>query len=170
MHRDDEFQNPPPHRRGALAIIRNERHGVLLVQKSYRGGQWGLPGGLALAGEFPHEAWIREVEEETGLLLKPGRLLVVDCIPRDEETGSEAGTNFVFDGGRVSSDAEIRLPDALPGEEPELTDYRFVDTHELGRFVTPLTERRTRAAVAALKSGEDATAYLVEGLPPVTMR
>ncbi|WP_340376643.1 NUDIX hydrolase [Streptomyces sp. SS7] len=169
MHRDSEFQSPPPRRTGALAIIRNEMKGVLLVQKSYRNGEWGLPGGLAHADEYPHRAWMREVGEETGIYMTPGRLLVVDCMPRNEETGSKEGTNFVFDGGTVPSDTEIRLPDPAPGEsEPELTDYRFTPLHELGRFVAPYTERRIRAAVAVLESDDAHAAYLVEGRPVVS--
>ena len=167
MHREDEFRNPAPHRRGALAIIRNERKGVLLVQKSYKDGAWGLPGGLAQPGEYPHSAWIREVKEETGLDLMPGPLLVVDCMPRNEENGAEAGTNFVFDGGTVLNGTEIRLPDPAPGEKPALTDYRFADLHDLGRFVANYTEHRIRAAVAALESEGGYTVYLVEGSPPV---
>ncbi|MCL7376993.1 NUDIX hydrolase [Streptomyces sp. 35G-GA-8] len=49
-HSDDYFRNPPPRRRGVLALIRDQDDRVLVVEKVYRKAQgstrpWDLPGG-----------------------------------------------------------------------------------------------------------------------------
>jgi len=117
MHKDTDFSHPPRRRIGALALIRDESGAVLMVRPTYKNdGKFQLPGGCALADEFPHVACAREVTEETGLAaFEPGRLLVIDCIPRNPETGAAEGINFVYYGGEVPNGAEIVLPDAAAG-------------------------------------------------------
>jgi 8-oxo-dGTP pyrophosphatase MutT (NUDIX family) len=44
---------------------------------------WEIPGGAVEADESPRTTAIREIEEELGLVVAPGRLLVVDWVPRD---------------------------------------------------------------------------------------
>lgn len=49
-------------------------------------GRWALPGGIVELGETVEAALIREVEEETRLLLRPERLITVfDSIVGDED-------------------------------------------------------------------------------------
>lgn len=165
MHKDTDFTNPPLRRTGALAIVRDETGAVLMVQKGYKDGAFGLPGGCAHSDEAPHLACGREVLEETGLVLTPGRLLVVDYVPRNEKTGATEGLNFVFDGGTVPSDAVIVLPEPAPGEEPELIGHQFVPLDQLSDLAEGYTERRVRAAVAALEDPHRHPAFLVEGRP-----
>jgi 8-oxo-dGTP pyrophosphatase MutT (NUDIX family) len=50
---------------------------VLLVQEKVDHNNWTLPGGWADVGCTPFEAAIKEAEEETGLRVKPVRLLAV---------------------------------------------------------------------------------------------
>lgn len=61
---------------------------LLLIQRAsepYR-GWWGLPGGAIELGETVEEALRREVQEETGLEIAPGRLLTLkDAIGCDAE-------------------------------------------------------------------------------------
>jgi 8-oxo-dGTP pyrophosphatase MutT (NUDIX family) len=163
VHNDTDFTNPPGRRTGALAVIRDETGAVLMVQKGYKNGAFGLPGGCAHGDEAPHLACEREVREETGLIITPGRLLVVDHVPRNEETGVTEGLNLVFDLGTVPSGTEIVLPEPVPGEEPELIGYQFVPLHKLSDLAGAHTERRVRAAVAALEDPHLHPAYLVEG-------
>jgi 8-oxo-dGTP diphosphatase len=70
---------------GAI-IIRDDR--VLLVKRAHPPiqGQWSIVGGVLEVGELVRDAAIREVREETGLLIEPGELLgVYDRILRDPD-------------------------------------------------------------------------------------
>jgi 8-oxo-dGTP pyrophosphatase MutT (NUDIX family) len=162
MHSDTDFANPAGRRIGGLALIRSESGAVLLVKPTYKGG-WQLPGGGALPDEHAYAACAREVLEETGLPVTPGRLLLVDYVPRSEG-GSAEGYNFVYDGGVVPDGVDITLPDAKPGEERELSDYDFVSPGSLGTFARPYQERRVKAALAALVEPA-APRFLVLGEP-----
>jgi 8-oxo-dGTP diphosphatase len=59
---------------GAAAVIVNAADEVLL-QRRGDNGQWSLPGGAIEPGEEPAEAVIREVLEETGLHVRPERIV-----------------------------------------------------------------------------------------------
>lgn len=58
---------------GAYAICRAEDGAILLSR--YRSGTWGLPGGGVDHGEHPERGVVREVEEETGYLVRVTELL-----------------------------------------------------------------------------------------------
>jgi ADP-ribose pyrophosphatase YjhB (NUDIX family) len=59
------------------AIIKDEAGRLLLVKRGHEPGKglWSVPGGRVEAGESDTEALIREVREETGLIVAPGRLV-----------------------------------------------------------------------------------------------
>jgi 8-oxo-dGTP pyrophosphatase MutT (NUDIX family) len=52
---------------GVRGIVLNEAGEILLVQHSYGGRRWFLPGGGHRGSESPEEALVREMREETGL-------------------------------------------------------------------------------------------------------
>ena len=54
---------------GSIAFIINKSGQILMQQRKYPYGKWGLPGGLMELGESTKETVIREVYEETGLSL-----------------------------------------------------------------------------------------------------
>jgi ADP-ribose pyrophosphatase YjhB (NUDIX family) len=62
------------------AVIFDGRHRLLLQQRS-DGGQWGLPGGSVEIGESVADAVVREVREETGLTVRPQRIVGVYSEP-----------------------------------------------------------------------------------------
>jgi len=72
---------------GAGAILHDGLERILLVRPSYRQDTWEIPGGGMEAGEYPWQTARREVKEELGLDLAPGRLLVVDWVPRAAMAG-----------------------------------------------------------------------------------
>jgi 8-oxo-dGTP pyrophosphatase MutT (NUDIX family) len=61
--------------RASVSAVIFDRRGRLLLQQRSDGGQWGLPGGSVEIGESLRDAVIREVSEETGLTVVPGRLI-----------------------------------------------------------------------------------------------
>lgn len=138
---------------GALFLDDTDR--VLLVEPTYK-EHWEIPGGTIEAGELPAEACAREIAEELGLRMRPGRLLVVDWAPHPEQGDKVL---FVFDGGRLSEEqiAAITLaPD-------ELASYEFLPVTDAVRRLIPRLARRVAAAVDARALG--VTQYLENGLP-----
>lgn len=78
-----EFPEAPLVGVGAVVVDAGR---VLLIQRGREPlkGHWSLPGGLIELGESLHAAVIREVEEETGLLVEPVELIeLLDRIYRD---------------------------------------------------------------------------------------
>ena len=74
---------------GVAAVVFRDSE-VLLVMRGNEPskGKLGIPGGVMELGETAEEAVVREVEEETGIRVKPLRVLdVFDSIVRDDEGG-----------------------------------------------------------------------------------
>ncbi|MDI3408916.1 NUDIX domain-containing protein [Streptomyces cavernicola] len=166
MHQDTDYAAPGHRRIGGQLLIRSEDGDVLLVRPSYKPG-WIVPGGGAKPGEGASAAARREAREELGLDIEPQRLLVVDHVEADPETGSVEGFNFVFDGGTLPEQAlgKISLPEAPEGEESELSSFAFVHPDWLHAHCQPYHHRRIAAALAVLQ-GESGAQYLESGSPP----
>lgn len=54
-----------------------QQNKVLLIREDADDGLWTLPGGWADVNESPSESIVREVEEESGYIIKPIRLLAI---------------------------------------------------------------------------------------------
>lgn len=59
----------------SVACIFDDQGRVLLQCRNREGTKWGLPGGLLEYGESYEEAAMREVEEETGLEVRLGKMV-----------------------------------------------------------------------------------------------
>jgi ADP-ribose pyrophosphatase YjhB (NUDIX family) len=157
VHDDQDFTHPPRRRIGALGLIRDEAGRVLLVEKAYKAGpqRWGLPGGCTYRDEDATRACVREVFEETGLEITPGRVLTVHRMPAS--TPAAEGYNLVFDCGVIPSGTRIVL------DERELTGHRWVRLDDLGDLVAPYTEWRINVA---LEASDGAPVRYLTGHPP----
>jgi 8-oxo-dGTP diphosphatase len=134
----------------AAALFTNPAGRVLLVKPNYR-DHWSLPGGILEHGEPPHVGCRREVEEELGLDMDPGPLLVIGWAGPDGVRPRPV-VHFVFDGGVLADDAPVRL------QESELDHYRFVDPGDLASYLPPIISARVTAALRSRAAGT--TAYL----------
>lgn len=144
---------------GAGALFHDPHDRVLLVRPAYRHDTWEIPGGTMDAGEYPWATARREITEELGIDLRPGRLLAVDWVPAQPD-GRPALANFIFDGGSLT---EQNAHHTLHRQPDELTDWRLCSPEESDRLLAPHLARRIRACAAALSHGH--TAYLQHGFP-----
>jgi len=144
----------PRKRVGADVLIRDANGRILLVDPKYK-PDWDLPGGMSEANEPPAETACRELSEELGLNLQPGRLLCVDWVaphgPWDDSL------MFIFDGGILTSEqvASLRLLDG------ELRSYEFCTEEEAAARLRRYVWQRAANALEALATG--AAPYLQDG-------
>lgn len=95
----------PHFRCGVVGLIRNDRGEFLLFKHTYRQRcPWGLPTGYMEHGEQPADALLREIQEESGLVVDLERVWKV-------YTDSRSIVNIVFRGRarefRFTPSAEI---------------------------------------------------------------
>jgi 8-oxo-dGTP diphosphatase len=124
---------------GAAAVIVNDEGGVLLVKQTYGRLNWELPGGAAEVGESPDETALREVSEETGLVVVP---LHLTGYYHDAEADF---LHFVFL-------CEVRDGTAMPRpDNAEVSECRYWPPGALPRPISDFTTRRIQEAVAGVR-------------------
>ena len=102
--------------------IRDEQGRYLLTKRApgkYMAGRWEAPGGSALTGEDSLAAALREVKEETGLALDPGKGKVLFRF---------SGDHFHCDVWRFTQAVELAAVRLLPGET---VDARLASADEI---------------------------------------
>jgi ADP-ribose pyrophosphatase YjhB (NUDIX family) len=113
------------------AIIFDDRERILLVRQ-IDGGVWTVPGGAVDPNETPADAVVREVWEETGLLVAPVRLLGVHGGPTCVVTyGNGDRTSYVM----TVFECEVR-GGILRNQSDETSDAAFVGRAELASYRT----------------------------------
>jgi 8-oxo-dGTP diphosphatase len=150
-----DFTATLPRKRMGAGLVMTDPSGlVLLVEPVYK-ADWEIPGGAVEADESPRAATIRELGEELGLAVTPGRLLVVDWVPPRE--GRTEGLMLLFDGGILTPDqtGTIRLP------PEELRSWAWCDQQQAEQRLSALLARRVAAALEARTDG--GAAYLENG-------
>jgi len=131
-------------------LVRDRDARVLLCQLTYK-RDWDLPGGVVEVGESPQLAAIREVEEELGLKLPLGGLLLTDWLP--PWGGWDDALCLVFDGGVHES----ALLDDVVREEREIRTAEFCTLDQVAERCADFTARRIRSALDNLGSGPSYT-------------
>ncbi len=96
----------------AVDVVIRTPNGVVLIKRKnepYK-GKWAIPGGFVRYGERVEDAAAREVNEETGLRVKLGKLVGVYSDPKRDPRGHVVSVCFLAEraGGRLkaSSDAQ----------------------------------------------------------------
>ena len=116
---------------------------VLLCQLTYK-KDWDLPGGVVEVGESPMIAVGREVEEELGLHIVPGRLVLTDWLP--PWGGWDDAVCLVFDGGVHPAS----ITDDIVRQTREIRSARFCTVEEVHELCADFTARRIVSALINL--------------------
>ena len=143
------YASLPSFTASGAALLTDAAGAVLLVKPWYR-DNWGLPGGVAEAGESPRQCAEREVAEEIGVVVTATALLAVQWTP--PAGPRRASFAFVFDGGTLAEPGLVNL------QAEELDDFAFLPLDEATSRMEPSGALRlTRAWQARV---EGCPAYL----------
>lgn len=110
------------------AIIKNETGDRVLVLKRHDDevafpGKWAFPGGKVERGQSIMEALEREVEEEAGLKIKPGKNFIRDYTFIRPDDVNVVG--FAFEVQSLGGEVKI---------SEDFTDYKWVNLEELKKL------------------------------------
>jgi ADP-ribose pyrophosphatase YjhB (NUDIX family) len=145
----------PRKRAIAQMLVRDTAGRVLLCRLTYK-NDWDLPGGVVEVNESPRTAVGREVEEELGLDIDAGRLLLTDWLP--PWSGWDDALCLVFDGG--THDASL-VDDAVL-QAREIRSAQFCTLEEVREKCADFTARRIESALSNL-DGPGGPAYTESG-------
>jgi 8-oxo-dGTP diphosphatase len=115
------------------AVIKDDRGRLLLIKRGHAPGSglWSLPGGRIEPGETDAEALVREMREETGLMIEAGQL--IGTVRRPARDG---GVLDIRDYSATIVGGTLHAGD-------DAADARWVDASELESL--PLTEGLVQA-------------------------
>lgn len=121
-------------------LIRDPDDRVLTCTLTYKRDH-DLPGGVVEVGESPQIAVAREVEEELGLAITAGELLLTDWLPA--WSGWDDAVCLVFDGGVVPTE----VIETVVRQEREIRSAQFETIEEIRASAADFTARRIEAAL-----------------------
>jgi 8-oxo-dGTP diphosphatase len=106
------------------AIITDDTGRLLLIKRGHEPeeGRWSLPGGRVRPGESDWDALVREVREETGLNVEPGRL--VGAVERPAPGGAVFD---IYDYAAIVSGGQLAAGD-------DAADARWIDPGGIGQL------------------------------------
>lgn len=118
---DEAAPEPPdrPQKPAVIAAIVTSREGVLAGRRNDGKPPWTFIAGESEPGESPADTIIREVKEETGLLIKPGKTIGQRVHPK-------TGRHMVY----VAAVPATRSRDVFVGDEDELAEVRWLSFGE----------------------------------------
>jgi 8-oxo-dGTP diphosphatase len=104
---------------GVTGVIFNDKNEVLLLKHTYRRVPWSLPGGYLQTKEHPKVGLAREIEEETGFVVKVVRIIMT-------KTNHKGHLDISYFG--VLDSGEFR-------ESSEVSHYKFVSVENLPKLI-----------------------------------
>lgn len=148
-----EFPSAPLIGVGAVVV----HHGrVLLVRRGTEParGQWSIPGGLVELGESLKDAVIREVREETGLIVEPIQL--IELLDRIYHEGGHEGSRVQYH--YVIADYLCRVESGELRAGSDAAETRWAEHAEWNSHsalaLDPITARVIEAGWRAAQTGE----------------
>ena len=110
MALDDRISHIPFIQTGAAIIIWNEEGQILLQERTDR-NKWGLPGGCQDLGEDLRTTAVREAYEETGIILNPNDIKLIDTLSGDNRKNSYPNGDIVYNNTSLYV-ADVNIQDA----------------------------------------------------------
>lgn len=110
---------------GVTGVILNKDNQILVCNHKYRQLKWSLPGGYIKSGEHPKEGLAREIEEETGFLVRIDEEMRI----RTDRKTARIDISFVgtLIGGEFKSSTEVSSAKFLSFEDlPALSQNQLV--------------------------------------------
>lgn len=117
----------------ALGLIEDEDRLVVVLNRWAIGDVWSLPGGQLEVGESLTDCVVREVQEETGLLVAPVELAYV--LDTHNQVYDQHFLVHVFSCRLVAG--SLRVPEA----DEYVVDAKWVARDEVARYITWSTYR-----------------------------
>lgn len=110
--------------RSSVVLLQDDR--ILMVRQLYKGEEiWTFPGGGIEEGETPKQAAIREVYEETGLIIETTRLILEFYNERIK------GMYYCFIGTILDGHLELGYDPELMNQEQDLKELKWILMNEL---------------------------------------
>ncbi|KKU04142.1 MAG: ADP-ribose pyrophosphatase [Candidatus Woesebacteria bacterium GW2011_GWC2_47_16] len=122
----------------AAAVIFDNK-GRILLQKRRDNKKWGLLGGHIEIGETFRETVVREVEEESGLIVGPGKLLGIYLIPPNRLFYPNG--DVVVPIGVVFYCRVLKKDKSIGKSSKETLELRYFAENELPEIWNPQTEK-----------------------------
>lgn len=139
------------HSVAVVAVIKNAEHKFLLLKRGESEmvypGMYTFPGGKIEGNETTEEALHREVLEEAGLVMKPGKILLKDksVVRPDGQTAKYF--SYLCE---VENDSEVTI-------SKDFTDYLWASLGDLSTLPHVGLEEELRKAQQIISSGIDLT-------------
>lgn len=107
-----------PPRTRVLLIVDDK---ILLTKDWLGSGRWNVPGGGLHRNEDEHNGAVRELFEETGIMLSPSQLTYLNTT----KAGNKMSTNLLFFQASLSKMPKVSL------QKFEILEYRWIDLHKI---------------------------------------
>ena len=130
----------------SAVIVQDDK--ILLVKRGHEpsGGLWSFPGGRVELGETVREALVREVFEETSLVIEPGEPAGVQDVILGDESGISA--HYII----ISFHASVISGELKAGDDA--ADAQWVGLGELDNYATTVGLRERLSEIGVLAKDE----------------